>query len=214
MKRTVLLTLTILILTFPAPCQATVGPQPVLELSRNWHQVLDLDLGLFPSELATPGLSTPEFFTAAMRVDESDLNLLALENGPDDALSLMSFVWAEMTGAVDIVREVRIYSRNWRNKRQHLQVATNRSTDNRPDPRNRWKIVVGCRVDDNMELSARFDTRGHLFNEKSITWQLSAADLLPDNVGLTTVYRDGGFMVEADRVSVPETAMAKVVVRF
>ena len=207
MKRTALLM--IIILTLPALCQGSESPLVTLELPAIQWDAFSLDL-----ETPLRGQVYTDLGSTPSRESYRPNDMVA----PNNMISMASFVWAEMTGSVDIVGQVRTFSREWRKNGTRARAVVNRTTSQNvrksPDSRSRWNIVVGYRIDDNMELAARFDTRGSLLNEKSVAWQVSAADVFPDEVGLTTVYRDGSFMVEADRVSVPETAMAKVVVRF
>jgi hypothetical protein len=199
MKRTVLLT--IIILTFPALCQGSESPMLSLELPAIQWEAFSLELGtpLMGQSYIDLG-STPSW----------ELHRPTGMVAPNNMISMASFVWAEMTGSVDIVAEVRTFSREWRKKGRPARAANIK----RHDSRSRWKIVVGCRIDDNMELAARFDTRGSVLNEKRVAWQLSAADLFPDDVGLTTVYRDGSFLLEAEDVNLTDDATVKVVVRF
>ena len=213
MKRTALIT--ILILTLPALCQGSVGPMPVLDTPKvEWNGYrLDLDDSMAADRSGSLEL-TPQSLSVILKGNtvslDDALTYQAEVYSPRDMVSMVSYMWAELTGSMDVVAELTQFARQWRRGNRPARTAAAKGADHR----NRWKIVVGCRIDDHLELAARFDTRGNLMNEKRVAWQLSAADLLPDNVGLTTVYRDGRFMVEADKVSISEAAMAKVVVRF
>jgi len=199
MKHTVLLT--IIILTLPALCQGSESPMVSLELPAIQWETFSLELG-------TPLMG--QAYTELGSIPSWELNRPNGLVAPNNMISMASFVWAEMTGSVDIVAEVRIFSREWRKKGRPTRAASKK----RHDSRSRWRIVVGCRIDDNMELAARFDSRGSLLNEKRVAWQLSAADIFPDEVGLTTVYRDGNLLLDADDVNLTDDATVKVVVRF
>ncbi|MDT8396838.1 MAG: hypothetical protein RRA32_10430 [bacterium] len=215
MKKTVLQMILILIL--PALCLGSAGPGANLEVPGVEWAAFRLDLAS-PLTADTPALRR----LALPRVEESrapgysspindpENARIAAGYGPDNMVSMVSFVWAELTGGVDLVAEVREFSRQWKMRGRSVQAAAGKE----PDSRCWWKIVVACRVDDNLELAARFDTRGSLFNEKNVAFELSAADVFPDEVGITTVYRDRTIMIEADKVAMNGTAMAKVVVRF
>jgi hypothetical protein len=211
MKRTVLLI--IIILTLPALCHGSVSPEPVLELSGDWYQMLDLDLDV-DLELLPKGTVRFDVPGLDPSLTVQGPNYTNKMVSPDNMISMASFIWAELTGSVDIVSEVRTFSRQWRRNGRRARAAVNRNAKRNSDTRSRWKIVVGCRIDDNMELAARFDTRGNLLNEKRVAWQLSAADVFPKEVGLTTVYRNGNILLEAEDVNLTDDATVKVVVRF
>jgi hypothetical protein len=206
MKRAVLLTIIIMIL--PALTYGSESPPIRLELPAIQWEAFSLDLDAVPLPQALlSGASIP---SEEYRADKGIA-------APDNMVSMASFLWAEITGSVDLVAEVRIFSREWRKRGRRARMVAGKESQKvsrLPDTRCRWKIVVGCRIEDNLELAARFDTRGNLLNEKSIAWQVRAADILPHEMGLTTVYRDGSWLLEADDLMLADDASVKVVVRF
>ncbi len=218
MRRIALLTLTILI--FPALCWGSVSPDPNLELDGVEWTAFRLDLGssLTANNPVRYRMDLPLVEQARAAGYISWINSLGNvpttgRQDPDDMVSMASFLWAELMGGVDVVAEVKMFSRQVRSRGRKVR-SVRTIARKKPAPRCRWKIIVACRVDDNLELAARLNATGNLFRENRVAWQLSAADVLPDELGLTTVYRNGRFMIEADDVTLTETAMAKVVVRF
>ncbi|MGD8353698.1 MAG: hypothetical protein PVJ01_05985, partial [Pseudomonadota bacterium] len=81
---------------------------------------------------------------------------------PGDMVSMMSFVWAEVFGGVDVVAEVREFARRIRQK--------NRSILETPDGRHtssgRWKFIIACRLDARTEVAAQFSDIGSPFSRE------------------------------------------------
>ncbi len=221
MRRTALILILILIL--PTLCWGSVSPELSLEVPGIEWTAFRLDLEsrwtadgsrFYVSDLTRSAVAAASKDSASMLRQE--FIPMVDRHGPDDMVSMMSFIWAELTGGVDVVAEVKAFSRQWRNRGRTVRTVRSVQTVTRKKPysRCRWKIIVAYRVDDNLELAARFNARGNLRNKKKMAFELSAADIFPDELGLTTVYRDGSFKIEADKVALTQTAMAKVVVRF
>ncbi len=214
MRRTVLLT--ILILTIPALCGANAKLKEPTELPGFVLDSFHLESG---NHWTTdgPGFSVRDLpgSTIAVREDrpflmEREFSSPARQDLPDDMVSMMSFVWAELTGCADVVREVRTFSRQWRNRRRSGRSVSRQVRDER----SRWKFVVAWRVTEKLNLAARIRARGGRFTDGRLAWQLSAADILPQKLGVTTVYRNGSFRIEPDELVLNHRAEAKVVVNF
>lgn len=129
---------------------------------------------------------------------------------PRDMVSMMSFVWAQMFGGVDIVAEVRDFARQIRNKGR----LTGVHRGNGQDSRNRWSFVVACRIDALTEVAASFNNRGKLFGEGDLSLEINALDPLSEEVGLKIAYSGGDLGIRADRLTLTDTAQARLVVKF
>jgi len=215
MKRTVIYIL--IVLAIPALCQGSVGAGPDLglpvfqwaayhlDLERSWcvdHPVAG------SLDLAAVGGRRAHAYGSLDRIHGG------MPHGgrpaPGDMMSMMSFVWAQLFGGVDIIAEVKDFARQVRlNKR-----TVKNSRSQRRDMRDRWKFVVSCRVDQQTEVAALFKNRGRLFGDGSLAFEINALDPLSEEIGVTVAYSNGDLDIRADRMTLTQTAAAKLVVKF
>ncbi len=218
MKRTVIYI--ILILTIPALCHGSIGPNPRLEFPVLETAVWDAYRLELEREWKVGTLSVDSFELAPV-TGEGNKKVLSLDeiNGgiphsgrpsPRDMVSMMSFVWAEMFGGVDIVAEVKDFARQLRHKGRPVKA----SHSVRRDSRNRWRFIVACRIDEQTEVAASFKNRGQFFRDGNVVWEINALDPMSEEIGLTMAYSDGDFDIRADRMTLTEVAAAKLMVKF
>jgi hypothetical protein len=218
MKHTV--TAYILTLILPALCLGHTVPDPRLDPpvpeTTGWGEYR-LDIGPFRHDGPSLKLKSDlAHFTGDQHPGPVSLKTTAaglpcdVRQTPEDMVSMISFLWAEMFGGVDIVAEVREFAWELRSRRSHTGSIRTR----REDRRSKWSLVIACRVDDQMELAARFNNRRHLFGEGSMAFQVRAVDPRTDEVGLIMSYVGGDLSLKADRVSLADVAKAKLVVKF
>jgi hypothetical protein len=226
MRNTITAIAMILILTIPALCLGSIGPAHRLEfptvetagwdayrlrLEREWQAdaVRDVTLELIPGS---------GYGINSVRSLNGTSSGLPCENkpAPRDMVSMMSFVWAEMFGGVDIVAEVKDFARQIRRKGRSVKVSrfVKVSRSERRDSRSKWKFIVACRIDDQTEVAALFKNRGGLFGGGSMALEINTLDPMSQDVGLTMAYSDGDFDIRADRMTLTETAEARLVVKF
>lgn len=129
---------------------------------------------------------------------------------PDDMISMMSFLWGRMFGGVDIVAEVKDFARRWKDRGNYVRV----SRPSRPDHRHQWKLVIACRIDDRTELAARVKAKGSLFGEGKLALEVNALDPMSEELGVTMSYDGADVDIRADRMTLTETAEARLVVKF
>ncbi len=131
-------------------------------------------------------------------------------SAPRDMISMVSFVWARMFGGVDIVAEARDFARRVRQK------SRSRPGDRGKDHHwaNRWQLTVACRIDDVTEVAASFENRGAFFGDGSVSLKINALDPTSKEIGLTMAYSEGDLDVRADRLTLTDTAEARLVVKF
>ena len=122
---------------------------------------------------------------------------------------MMSFIWAEMFGGVDIVAEVKEFARQVRIKGRNAKVQRTRERDSR----NRWRFVVAWRIDDQMEFAALLKNRGRFLGETSMAFEINALDPMSDEIGLTMAYADGGLDFRADRMMLAEGTAARLTLK-
>ena len=218
MRRTVITI--ILILAIPALCQGSLGPdlhlqlsEPAangqvdfhLELEQGWRAGISnrggMDLSPAASQWGAAGYSLGGIHAGMPRSNNP---------APRDMLSMMSFVWAEMFGGVDIVAEVKDFARQIRRKGRYGQLCQNQERDSR----NQWKFVVAWRINDQTEVAALLKNRGHLFGDGNLALEINALDPMSEEVGVTMAYSDGDFDIRADRMTLTETASATLMVKF
>lgn len=218
MRRTVITI--ILILAIPALCQGSFGPdlhlqlsEPAargqvgfhLELKQGWRAGISnrggMDLSPAASQWGAAGYSLGGIHAGMPRSNNP---------APRDMLSMMSFVWAEMFGGVDIVAEVKDFARQIRRKSRYGQLCQNQERDSR----NQWKFVVAWRINDQTEVAALLKNRGHLFGDGNLALEINALDPMSEEVGVTMAYSDGDFNIRADRMTLTETASATLMVKF
>jgi hypothetical protein len=210
----------ILILAIPALSHGSIGPDPRLEFpvlkTVVWNAYhLELE-----GEWHVGTLSVDSFeLTPVAGEDNKKLRSLDEISGgiphsgrpsPKDMVSMMSFVWAEMFGGVDIVAEVKDFARQLRRKNRPAKV----SRSERRDSRNRWRFIVACRIDEQTEVAASFKNRGRLFGDGNVVLEINALDPVSEEIGLTMAYSDGDFDIRADRMTLTETAAAKLELKF
>ena len=218
MKRTVIHI--ILILAIPTLCQGSIGPDPRLNLSElgttGWDAYrleLEHEWQTGISSVGSLGL-----VPADGRGKMAGCSLAEIHGGiphsgrptPRDMVSMMSFVWAEMFGGVDIVAEVKVFARQIRRKGRPVKARRSE----RRDPRNRWRFIVAWRIDEQTEVAALFKNRGRLFGEGNMVLEINALDPMSEEIGLTMAYSDGELDIRADRMTLTETAAARLVVKF
>ncbi|UCG38387.1 MAG: hypothetical protein JSV00_09415 [bacterium] len=129
---------------------------------------------------------------------------------PDDMVSMMSFLWAELFGGVDIVAEVRTFARDLRHRRRPAR----EDSAGRRDPRSAWKLRLTYRMDDDLEVVARLDGKGDFMRLGRFGFEVNAADMLLEKVGMSAVYRDGGWRFDFDDVETRETLAASISLKF
>ena len=210
----------IIILTIPTLCLGSVGPDHHLDVSH--FEVLGFDDYRLELEekmqSVTFNIDTLDLTPNAGEGNMSGHALDDLNGGipgtvrsaPRDMVSMMSFVWAEMFGGVDIVAEVKDFARQMKGRGRFLNV----SRSERRDSRSKWKFIVAFRIDNQTEVAAQFRNRGWFLRESKIALEINTLDPISEEVGLTMAYCDGDFDIRADRMTLTETAAARVVVKF
>lgn len=129
---------------------------------------------------------------------------------PRDMASMMSFVWAEMFGGVDLVAEVRAFALEMRHRGRHKRPRSVRERDSR----NRWTLVLACRIDGQTQVAAALKNRGRLFGDGTVVLQVNALDPVSEEVGIIMAYSDRGVDIRADRMILTEAAAARLEVKF
>jgi len=115
-----------------------------------------------------------------------------------------------MFGGVDVVAEIKDFARQIRRKGRFGQLRQN----NKRDSRNRWRFIVAWRINDQAEIAALLKNRGRLFGDGHLALEVNALDPMSEEIGVTMAYSDGDFDIRADRMTLTETAAAKLVVKF
>ena len=69
-------------------------------------------------------------------------------------------------------------------------------------------------IDEQTEVAALFKNRGRLFGEGNMVLEINALDPMSEEIGLTMAYSNGDFDFRADRMTLTDTAAAKLVVKF
>lgn len=219
----------ILILTIPVLCQGSIGPMHRLELAE--LETAGWDAYRFSLErewqLDTSGGDSLDLAPVVGEKNILGGSLNDIHGGiphsnmpaPRDMVSMMSFVWAEMFGGVDIVAEVRDFARKIKRKGRPVTVkskgqSVKASRKAGRDLRNRWSFIVACRVDGQTEVAALFKNRGRLFGEGTVAFEINALDPLSEEIGLKIAYNNGDFNFRADRMTLTETAAAKLEFKF
>lgn len=217
--RTIAITM-ILILTVPAICLGSIGPAHRLDLpeveTSGWEayrlvvrhtwttddpQGVNLDFAPGPEY----GISSVSSLNRIKSGLPWERNL-----APRDMISMMSFVWAQTLGGVDIVAEVKDFARQVKHRGRYSNVHRN----NQRDTRNRWKFIVSCRIDGQTEVAAHYNNRGRLFGDGRLALEINALDPMSEEIGLTMAFRDGYLDIRADRMTLTEKAAAKIMVKF
>ena len=216
MKRTALIMIFISIL--PAFCYGNTGPDPRLAYTELedvlWEDYsLMLETGWETGWLSTSRLdlnALPETGTSGL-LDQihGDIALMNLP-APKDMVSMMSFVWAQMFGGVDIVAEVRDFARQVRRKGKPAKARHGMEHDSR----NRWRFIVACRIDGQTEVAASLMNRGRLFGEGDVALEINTLDPVSEEIGLTMTISGGDLDIRADRMTLTEKAEARLVVKF
>jgi len=218
----------ILILTIPVLCQGSIGQTHRLDLpgleTVSWD-LIRLDM---VNEWQADPLINRTSFDLESDVSKEHMTVDSLNDihggipyagkpAPKDMASMMSFVWAEMFGGVDVVAELRAFAKQWRLRKNYSRAVRNHSQVTqirRHDSRSRWSFVVACRIDEQTEVAASFKNRGRLFGGGNMALEINALDPMSQEVGLKIAYSDGDFDFRADRMTLTETAEAKLVVKF
>ncbi len=218
MKRTVIYI--ILILAIPALSYGSIGPNPRLEFpgleTAEWdtyHLELEREW-----QVGTLSVDSFELAPVAGEGNKKVRSLDEINGGvphsgrpsPKDMVSMMSFVWAEMFGGVDIVAEIKEFSRQLRRKGRPVKAIRNKKRDSR----NQWRFIVACRIDEQTEVAASFKNRGQFFRDGNVVWEINALDPMSEEMGLTMAYSDGDFDIRADRMTLTEVAEAKLELKF
>lgn len=218
MRRTVITI--ILTLAIPAFCQGSTGPDlqlRFLALAGGGQDVFHLEL----KQDWSAGVSNwdgLDLSPAAFQRDEAGYSLGGVHAGmprsnnpaPKDMVSMMSFVWAEMLGGVDIVAEVKDFARQIRHKGRNGQLRQ----DQKRDSRYQWRFILAWRINDQTEIAALLKNRGRLFGDGNLALEVNALDPMSEEVGVKMAYCDGGFDIRADRMTLAETASATLMVKF
>jgi hypothetical protein len=211
---------TILILIIPTLCLGSLGPAHRLESSTletamwdvyrievegKWQAVTAVDV----TWQYVPGAGYEN--TTIRSLNGIDGGLPCESNpAPRDMVSMMSFVWAEMFGGVDIVAEVKDFARQMKRKDRFGNVSRSEGRDSR----SKWKFIVACRIDNQTEIAALYKNRGRFFGNGNMALQVNALDPMSEEVGLTMAYSNGDLDIRADRMTLTETASARLVVKF
>ncbi len=228
MKRTVIYI--ILTLAIPALCHGSIGPAPRLEFpvfeTAEWNAYhLEVERELQTSTVRIGSLDLApvvgEKYMAGHSLDEIHGGIpYSARPAPKDMVSMMSFVWAEMFGGVDIVAEVKDFARQIRRKGRHVKTNHRKGPPAKAirqkvrDSRNRWRFIVAYRIDEQTEVAALFKNRGWFFGEGSMALKINALDPISEEIGLTMTYSDGDLDFRADRMTLTETAAAKLEFKF
>jgi hypothetical protein len=220
MRNTITAVAMILILTIPVLCQGSIGPGPRLELpelatarwnayhlelERGWEAdaVVDVTLEYVPgSDLRINTVRSLNGINSGLPCDS--------KSAPGDMVSMVSFVWAEMFGGVDIVAEVKDFARQMKRKGRFVKIRRNK----REYSRSKWKFIVACRIDGQTEIAAQFRNSGWFLREGNMALELNTLDPMSEEVGLIMAYSDGDFGIRADRMTLTEAAAARLVVKF
>ena len=216
MRNTLTAIAVILILTIPALCQGSIGPDPSLELPEletgRWDAYhLEIGAGTFSIDSLDHGAVSGERNMKSRSLNEIHGGIpYSGKPAPTDMASMMSFVWAEMFGGVDIVAEVKDFARQMKSRGRFVNVSRNE----RRDSRSKWKFIVACRIDNQTEVAAQFRNSGWFLREGKMVLEINTLDPISEEVGLTMAYSDGDFKIRADRMTLTETAAARVVVKF
>ena len=206
----------ILILTIPVLCQGSIGPGPRLELPElekaRWDAYhLELEAGTISMGSLDHGAVAGDRKMNSRSLNEIHGGIpYSGKPTPGDMVSMMSFVWAEMFGGVDIVAEVKDFARQMKGRGRFVNV----SRSEKRDSRSKWKFIVACRIDNQTEVAAQFRNRGGFLRESKIALEINTLDPISEEVGLTMAYSDGDFDIRADRMTLTETAAARLVVKF
>lgn len=213
-------TVLILTLTLPNPCFGHTVSDPHLEptvLETNGWEGYHLDIEQFSQSSPSFRLNSDlaplieDLRPASRSLRTMDAGLPCdTRSVPEDMVSMISFLWAEMFGGVDVVAEAKELAWQLRSRRSRSRTVRVKGEDRR----SKWNFVIACRVDDQMELAARFKSRGHLFGEGSMALQVKAAEPRTNEVGLIMSYVDGGLSLKPDSVSLADAAEVKLVVKF
>ena len=210
----------ILILTIPTLSQGSVDPDHHLDIPQLETVGSDLYHLRVEQKLQVDTFNIGNLDLTPMAGEENEMgrSLDDINGGlphsdrpvPRDMLSMMSFVWAEMFGGVDIVAEIKDFARQVRRNNRPARVIHSRSSDSR----NQWKFIVACRIDEQTEVAALFKNRGRLFGEGNMALQINALDPMSEEIGLKMAYSDGELDIRADRMTLTEKASAKLMVKF
>ncbi|MDF1525162.1 MAG: hypothetical protein RRA15_08465 [bacterium] len=193
----------IFILTIPALSQGSIGPGPCLELPEletgRWDAYhLEIGAGTFSVESLDHGAAAGK-----RKMNRHSLNEIhgglsySGKPAPGDMASMMSFVWAEIFGGVDIVAEVKDFARQMKGRGRFVNV----SRIERRDSRSKWSFIVACRVDKQTEVAARFKNRGWFLRESKMALEINTLDPVSEEVGLNMAYIDGDINIRADRMT-------------
>ena len=216
MRNTITAIAMILILTIPVLCQGSIGPGPRLELPElekaRWDAYhLELGAGTFSVGSLDHGAVAGDRKMNSRSLNEIHGGMpYSGKPAPQDMASMMSFVWAEMFGGVDIVAEVKDFARQMKRKGRFVKISLNK----REYSRSKWKFIVACRIDGQTEIAAQFRNSGWFLREGNMALELNTLDPMSEEVGLTMTYSDGDFDIRADRMTLTETAEARLVVKF
>jgi hypothetical protein len=129
---------------------------------------------------------------------------------PRDMASMMSFVWAEMFGGVDIVAEVKDFARQVRRRGRPEKL----SRDQKCDLRKQWRFVVACRIDEHAEVAASYKTRGEPFVDGDMSLEINALDPMSEEMGLKMAFAGGAIDIRADRMTLTQAAEARLELKF
>jgi hypothetical protein len=210
----------VLVLAIPALSWGSIGPDTLLEFpvfeTAAWDAYrLDFESDWLAGGTRLGSLDLHPVFKNGNKIGRS-LNEVhgGISNSgrpsPGNMLSMVSFVWAKVFGGVDVVAEVKDFARQISRKGRPGKASRSKQDD----PRNHWRFIVVCRIDQQTEVAALFKNRGRFFGEGNLALEVNALDPMSEEIGLTMAYNDGQLDVRADRMTLTETAAAKLVVKF
>ncbi len=138
----------------------------------------------------------------------ADFTRVVHSSSPDE-VDMVSYLWGELFAGVDIVGELRGFALRMRGRDAKRTLPTTVR-----DSRSVWKLKLTYRTADAVELTARVNGRGQLMRGGKLGWELNAADLILDDVGVSATYRNGELDIDLDRVKLNHTMAARLEMRF
>lgn len=212
--------LAVLVLAIPALGRASIGPDTCLEFAALEKAAWDAYRLDFKSDWQAGGtrLGSLDLHPVLENGNKIGRSLNGVHGGipnsgrpsPGDMLSMVSFVWAEVFGGVDVVAEVKDFARQIRRKDRPVRASRSEQSD----PRSHWRFIVVCRIDQQTEVAALFKNRGRFLGEGDLALEINALDPMSEEIGLTMAYNDGELDIRADRMTLTETAAARLMVKF
>jgi hypothetical protein len=216
MRKALILILPFLVI--PGFCRGDTDPGLCLELSEITSAVYSQHRLVLDHRWPSGEVELPDLIINNRPVKVKDTSLKEFNGNlpgpekpsPDDMISMASFVWAEIFGGVDVVAEIREFARQIKSR----ELSGRRTHPGRTDAPGRWKFTIAWRIDAQTELAARFDDRGNFFGRESVALVVNALDPASGEIGLSMAFGQGLLDLKADRMTLADTAEAKLQMRF